>query len=137
MNRLPICARVGVLHGVIVGFLFSLWRMATGFAGLAAHEFVWGVLLLSALALLCSLFVLVVVVRYLAVSVFWPAAVNAILVALLTALVINVMPPHRFFLLLGVWIGTAVGLLVGLVLCRLCLDRLVATAVRGGGDHGR
>lgn len=126
MNRLPLCARIGVLHGMIVGFFFSLWRIEVAFAALAAHEFAWGVLLLSALAVLCSFFILVVVERYLASAVFWPAAVNAILVALLTMLVVNVMPPHQFFLLLGLWVGIVVGLLVGFVLCRLCFDRLIA-----------
>ena len=132
MNRLPLCARVGVLHGLLVGFFFSLWRMETAFAPLAAHEFAWGVLLLAALALICSLFILVVVERYLAGAVFWPAVVNAILVTLLTMLLINVMPPHRFFLLLGLWVGIVIGLFVGLLLCRLCLDRYVTG--RGVGD---
>ena len=136
MNRLPLCARVGVLHGIIAGFIFSLWRMEAAFAGLATHEFAWGVLLLSLLALLCSLFILVVVERYLVRAVFLPAAVNALLVALLAALVIYQMPPHRFFLLLGVWIGIVVGVAVGVVLCRLCLDRLVI-AGRVGGSNGR
>jgi hypothetical protein len=93
------------------------------------------VLLLSALALICSLFILVIVERYLAGAVFWPAAVNAILVTLLTTLVINAMPPHQFFLLLGLWIGIVIGLLVGLVLCRLCLDRYV-TGRGMGGSYG-
>lgn len=135
MNSLPLCARVGVLHGIIVGFLFSLWRIETGFTALAAHEFVWGLLLLSALAALCSLFILVVVERYLASAVLWQTGVNALLVALFTMLLINLMPPHQFFLLLGVWIGIVVGVLVGYLLCRLCLDRL--TPDRLGGHHGR
>ncbi len=135
MNSLPLCARVGALHGIVVGFLFSLWRMETGFAALAAHEFVWGVLLLSTLAALCSLFILVVVERYLAGSVLWQTWVNALLVALFTMLLIKLMPPHKFFLLLGVWIGIVVGVLVGYLLCRLCLDRF--TSNRLGGDYGR
>jgi hypothetical protein len=137
MNRLPLCARIGVLHGLIVGFFFSLWRMGTAFAALAAQEFAWGVLLLSILALLCSLFILVIVERYLAGAVFWPATVNAILVTLLTMLAINAMPPHQFFLLLGLWIGIVVGLLVGLALCRLCLNRLITTTEGVGGNHGQ
>lgn len=125
MNQLPLCARVGVLHGLIVGFFFSLWRMQTSFAAMAAHELAWGILLLAALALLCSLFVLIIVERYLIGSVFWPTVVNAILVALATVLVIRPIPQHNFFLLLGLWIGIVIGLLVGLLLCRLCLDRLM------------
>jgi hypothetical protein len=136
MNRLPLCARIGVLHGIIVGFFFSLWRMETAFAALAADDFVWGVLLLSILALVCSLFILIVVERYLAGAVFWAAAVNAILVALLTMFVINLMPQHRFFLLLGFWIGILNGLFVGLLLCRLCLDR-VTTSKPIGGNYAK
>jgi hypothetical protein len=134
MNNLPLCARIGVLHGLIVGFFFSLWRMETAFQVFAADEFAWGVLLLSTFALLCSLFVLIIVERYLGSAVFWPAVVNVILVAIVTTLLINLMPPHRFFLLLGVWIGILVGLVIGFALCRLCLDRLTQGI---GGSYGR
>lgn len=125
MNRLPLCARIGILHGLIVGFCFSLWRLQTGFAPLAAHQFTWGVLLLAMVSLHCSLFILVIVERYLVGAIFWPALINSLFVTLVTMLVINVFAPHRFFLLLGLWIGILIGLLVGLLLCRLCLDRLI------------
>lgn len=136
MNKLPLCARIGVLHGIIAGFLFSLWRMETAFAPFAANEIAWGVMLLTLLAILCSLFILVIVERYLAAAVFWPALLNAIIVTLLTVFVIKAMPPHQFFLLLGLWIGIVVGLLVGFALCRLCLDRL-SISKNAGGYHGQ
>lgn len=136
MNRLPLCARIGVLHGLIIGFLFSLMRIQAGFVALAAHEIIWSVLVFSTLALLCSLFILIVVERYLGGAVFWPAAINAILVGLLTILVINLLLPNRFFVLLGIWIGMVIGLFVGFVLCRLCLDRLIANR-EAGDNYGR
>ena len=136
MNRLPLCARIGILHGLIVGFFFALWRIETGFAPLAVDEFFWGWLLVSLVALLCSLFILIVVERYLVGGVLWPVLVNAILVGFLTALVINFLPAHRFFLLAGVWIGILIGLVVGLLLCRLCFDRLIVNR-DAGGNYGR
>jgi hypothetical protein len=135
MNNLPLCARIGILHGILIGFFFSLWRVETNFAPLATHEFLWAALLLLLLALVCSMFILVIVERYLAGAVFWSATVNAILVTLLTMAVTSLIPPHQFFILSGIWIGIVVGLLIGLVLCRLCLDRF--TTQRIGDSHGR
>ena len=127
MNALPLCAKSGVLHGMLAGFFFSLWRLATGFPVLAPHEFAWAVLLIALLAIIISLFILVVVERYSPAAVLWPDVVNALLVTLITALIIRPLAMHAFFLLLGLWIGIIVGLLIGLLLCRWCLQRLMPT----------
>lgn len=130
MSALPLCAKIGVLHGMIAGLLFGLWRLGSGMPVLAPQEFAWSVALLALFALLCSLFILVVVERYALRSIFWPVVVNVILVTLLTALVINKLPAHQFFILLSLWVGIVVGLFAGLLLCRLCFDRFTGGTKR-------
>jgi hypothetical protein len=131
MNTLPLCARVGVLHGLITGFLFGVYRLESGFPPLPPDVIAWTVLLLALFGVLVSLFILVVVQRYVLSAVMWQTLVNALLVSLLIVLVVGRIPATAFFLLLSFWIGIIIGLLVGLLLCRLCLERGLTVAATG------
>lgn len=131
MNALPLCARVGVLHGMITGFLFGLYRLESGFAPLPPGAIAWTVLLLSLFGALVSLFILVAVQRYVLSAVMWQTLVNALLVSLLIVFVVGRIPATALFLLLSFWIGVVIGLLVGLLLCRICLERGLAVPATG------
>jgi hypothetical protein len=126
MTALPLCAKVGVLHGLIIGFLFAVWRLSGGFPGLALQELIWAMILLALIAIGCSLFILIVVERYRLSSVVWATLVNGLLVSALTLLILVRLTPHQYFLLLCLWLSALIGLFIGWLLCRICIDRLVA-----------
>jgi hypothetical protein len=123
MTRWPICAQVGALHGILVGFGFGLIHICC--QSMTAKELVGLWLIFAGLAVLVSLFVLLVLRKYAFGSVLWAVILNALLVALVVILVMNAIGPSAWSPLLGILLGFLLGLLVGAVLCRLCGDRLV------------
>lgn len=130
MKNWPLCAQVGALHGMIIGFAFGV--LQTCCQQLRANELVSMLLLFTALAVLVSLFVLVVVRKYSVGSVLWPTVLNALLVGFVVILVLWAIGPQPWGPLLGVALGFLLGLLVGALLCRVCGDRVVGRPLARG-----
>lgn len=117
MKHWPICAQIGALHGMIVGFMFAATNCC---APMSMQDVVWTVLLGAALSALISLFLLIVIRRYGAGSVLWQTLLNALLVSLVVVLVLYAIGPHPLIALLGLVAGFILGALIGFLLCRLC-----------------
>lgn len=121
MKDWPLCAQVGALHGIVVGFAFgstgSCCRHLTG------TELAWMVFAFAGLAILASLFVLVVIRRYVFGSVAPQIVVNAILVSLVVISILYAIGRNPWYALLGVLLGFILGAVVGALLCRLCVQR--------------
>ena len=122
MNNWPICAQIGVLHGMIAGFTFGIVHCC---APMSNQDLAWMIVLCAVAGLHVSTFILVVLRRYAFASVFWQTFVNAILVSLLTVLVLSAIGPHPLIVLLGLVAGFLLGALVGAMLCWLCGRRAV------------
>lgn len=131
MNRLPFCAQVGALIGVVAGFLFGTWQFQECCGPPTPADLASAILMIAAVALLTALFVLCVLRGYTLASVFVGALVNAALVTTVVVLVLNAIAPSSASIILGVIIGLLIGIIVGWVLCFLCGDRFSPTVPRG------
>jgi len=131
MIKLPFCAQVGALNGLVIGFLFGTWQYQKCCGALSTSELAWMILLVAGIALLVSLFVLCVLRRYTFASVFIGTLINAVLVAVVVVLTLNAIAPSPSSILLGVVIGFLMGLIVGWLLCFLCGQRFTPSGTRG------
>lgn len=121
-GRLNICARMGALAGVVVGFLYGLLMLQAG-GGLPTTVAVQAGIALGLVGLALVLFVFGFMEHFGVGAVIVPAVLVSLLTGLLTALVLNVVglqpvPPV---------VGILIGILVGLLVCR----------VRCGGLRGQ
>jgi len=132
MSSPPLCVQIGILHGLIVGFLFGLWQFQGCCTAVSWSDLAWMMVLLVIIAMVLSLFVLCILRRYLLASVFGPVFVNAVLVTVAVVLVLRAIGPSPASILLGLIVGLVLGLLVGWLLCRLCDQRFDAIAVPRG-----
>ena len=121
MNHWPLCAQVGALHGMIIGFAFGVLQTST--TPMSPADLGWMLVLFAALAALVSLFLLAVLRRYTLRSVLWTTLANALLVAMVVIAALSAVGPHSWSPLLGVLLGLALGALTGAALCRLCDQR--------------
>ena len=114
-GRLSFCALNGAIVGAIAGFLIGLLQGEHAQPLAAAEVLGVGV----TLGLLGWAFILIVVgmwLHYGSSAVAWPALINALLTAVLTVWVNNLVDLQTIATLIGILIG----ILVGTVLCRLC-----------------
>ena len=129
--QLPLCAQVGLLHGVVVGFLFGLLQFNNCCVAPASSQLAWMALLLAGLAMIVSLFVLLVICRYTFGSVLFAVFVNAVIVAFAVVFVLNAIGASVASPIVGVIVGLVIGLIVGWLLCLLC-DIRPFSARQGG-----
>jgi hypothetical protein len=129
MRTLPFCAKIGWIHGLLAGALFGFLRQHT--APLTPGDLAWSTLAFTLLVTAVSLFILVAVARYNFHSLAWQTVVNAAIVTTLTGFLVNTMPAGPFMPLIALAIGVVIGILTGLLLCRLCGDPV--SAVDPGG----
>ena len=120
----PLCIQIGVLHGLIVGFLFGLWQFQGCCTTVTASDLASMMVLLVVMAMLTSLFALCILRRYTFASVIGPVLVSAVLVTVIVVLVLHAIGPNPASILLGIIIGLVLGLLIGWMLCRLCDQRV-------------
>jgi hypothetical protein len=125
MNNLSICAQVGALNGIVIGFGFGILQIETSGQPINNSDLNWVILILAGLATLVSLFVLLVLRKYTFNSVFWATLINALLVSLVVIVTLNIIGTSAFSALLGVVLGFLLGLLMGWLLCRLCGQRFI------------
>lgn len=129
--RPPLCAQIGLLHGVIVGFMFGLLQQGSCCQTTTTAELVWIALLLAGLAAAISLFVLIVICRYTLGSVLFAALVNAVIVAIAVVFVLQAIGASVASVLIGIVLGAVIGLILGWILCLLCDERSFVPA-KGG-----
>lgn len=129
MNPKPsLCAQIGMLNGVLTGFLFGLLQQGGCCQVITTAQLASTALLLAALAFLVSVFVLCVISRFTFASVAFATLINAVLVAFAVVFVLNAIGASMASPIIGVFIGLVVGLLVGWILCLLCDLKPFATA---------
>ena len=129
--RPPLCAQIGMLHGVIVGFMFGLLQQGECCQTTTAAQLAWIALLLAGLAALTSAFILTVICRYTLGSVLFAVLVNAVLVAFAVVFILQAIGASVASVLIGIVLGTVIGLIVGWILCMLCDERSFVPA-KGG-----
>jgi hypothetical protein len=129
MNPPPLCAQIGFLHGLLVGFGFG---MAQGCCGIpTTGDLVAMALILAGFAMLASLFVLVVLRSYAFASVWLAVFINAVVVAVIVVFVLAAIPPSPWGALIGAILGAVMGFIIGWLLCLLCGQRLTAWSAGG------
>lgn len=129
--QLPLCAQVGMLHGVVVGFLYGLLQFSNCCQASPSSQLAWVALLLAGVALIVSLFVLMVVCRYTLGSILFALFVNAVIVAFAVVFVLQAIGASVVSAILGVIVGLVIGLIIGWILCLLC-DLRPFSARQGG-----
>lgn len=116
-SLLGLCATVGFIAGGLAGGTLMLYAVNAGATPMLTGTEVWQVsLLLWAFTSLVLLFYLYVFCRYTFGSILLPVLFNCVLTCFLTTWVVN----H-----FGTWgwaffVGAAIGLLVGRLLCMCC-----------------
>jgi hypothetical protein len=129
--QLPLCAQVGMLNGVVVGFLYGLLQFNNCCQAPPSSQLAWIALLLAGQAMIVSLFVLLVICRYTLGSVLFAVFVNAVIVAFAVVFVLNAIGASVASPIVGVIVGLVIGLIVGWMLCLLC-DVRPFSARQGG-----
>lgn len=115
----PLCTQIGMMHGVVVGFMFGLLQFGLCCRAMPG-QLVLVALVLAALAALVSLFSLSVMSRYAITSVLPAIIVNAVIVAFAVVFAMNAIGPSMASIVIGLVLGPIAGLIVGRILCLLC-----------------
>jgi hypothetical protein len=123
---IPLCALIGWLNGVVVGFFFGAFQVQGCCTALTTAQIMWIALVLAGLAMLASLFVLCVLRGFTFTSVLLPVFINAVIVAVAVVFVLRAIGMSEWSILVGVVIGAVIGLLIGWLLCFLCDRRFLA-----------
>jgi hypothetical protein len=126
MNAPPLCAQIGWLHGLLVGFLVGAAQLQGCCKMLTATDLMWMALVCAAFVMLVSLFLLCVMCRYAFGSVLFGVFVNAVVVSIIVVFALHNIGPGAFSLIIGVIVGAVLGLIVGWLLCLLCERALKA-----------
>jgi hypothetical protein len=129
--QFPLCAQVGMLHGLVAGFMYGLLQQGNCCAMSTAAQLAYVAVLLSGLALLTSLFVLCVICRYTFASVWLGALINAVIVAFVVVFALQAIGASVASPIIGILLGIVIGLIIGWILCRLCDVRPFLTAAGG------
>ena len=114
--RLPFCAKIGAIAGAVAGALMGMAMGAIVPGGLTPAGIFEAAGMLAVAGWVTVLVLVGVWLRYGLAQLWAPAALNALLTALLTVWINNVVRMPWAATLLGILSGV----LVGLILCRLC-----------------
>lgn len=115
-GKLPFCALVGGVLGVVAGSFFGLVVAAVAPGGLTATQIVQAGLMLAVAGWITVLVMFGLWLRYGLAQLWVATAVNALLTSILTVWVGDLV--HVAWLC--PLIGLLIGVLVGLILCWLC-----------------
>jgi hypothetical protein len=115
-GQLPFCSLVGGTVGVIAGSFLGLTMDAIMAGPLSWVQIVEVGLILALVGWVTVLIVFGLWLRYGLAPLWLPAAINAVLTGILTVWVNSIVHVTIFAPLLGL----AIGLMVGLILCRFC-----------------
>jgi hypothetical protein len=126
MNAPPLCAQIGWLHGLLVGFLVGALQLEGCCQMVTNSHLMWMALIFAAFAMLVSLFLLCIMRRYTLGSVLLGVFVNAVMVSIIVVFALHNLVPSLFSLIIGVIVGAILGLIVGWLLCLLCARSLKA-----------
>ena len=116
----PLCAQIGLLHGLVVGFLFGLLQFSNCCQASPTSQLAWMALVFAAVAMALSLFLLGVIARYTLVSVFFAVFINAVLVAFAVVFLLQAIGASMASIMIGIIVGMVVGFIIGWLLCWLC-----------------
>jgi hypothetical protein len=115
-GRLPFCALVGAIAGAVAGAFMGLILPAIPPGPVTWAHTVEAGLMLAVAGWFAVLLIVGVWARYGVAQIWAPAAVNAVLTAILTVWVNELIRLPW----LATIIGILAGVVVGLILCRLC-----------------
>jgi hypothetical protein len=114
--RLPFCSKIGAIAGAVAGALMGMAMGAIVPGGLTMAGIFEAAGMLAVAGWITVLILVGVWLRYGLAQIWAPAALNALLTALLTVWVNNLVRLPWAATLLGI----LAGVLVGAILCRLC-----------------
>ena len=115
-GRLPFCCLVGAIAGAVAGAFMGLILPAIPPGAVTWAHTVEAGLMLAVAGWIAVLLIVGVWARYGVTQIWAPAAVNTVLTAILTVWVNELVRVAW----LATIIGILAGVLVGLILCRLC-----------------
>lgn len=115
-GRLSFCAKIGALIGLLSGLVFGLMQAQNLSVIYSVQDLIVIGLVLAVFAWLVVLLVIGLWLRYRFSSFAGAALVNALLTAVLTVVVADLLGRPE----LSWFVGLVVGILVGLVLCLYC-----------------
>ena len=123
---IPLCALIGWLNGVVVGFFFGAFQLQGCCSAFSTAQIMWIALVLAGLAMLASLFVLCVLRKFTFGSVLLPVFLNSVIVAVVVVVALRAIGMSEWSIVVGVVVGAVIGFLIGWLLCFLCDRRFLA-----------